>query len=116
MRKTLMVASAAFLALSATGAYAQDAVIIQERQPDAVVVDPSVTSSTVVVPGEVRTYVMEQQAPSVVYDGPVVVGEPIPEAVELHRVDGHDGYAYSVVNERRVIVNPETRSVIQVLD
>lgn len=115
MRKTLMVASAAFLALTA-GAYAQNTVIIQETPPDAVVVDPSVTKSTVVVPGEVRTYVLEQQAPSVVYDGPVVVGEPIPQAVELHRVDGYDGYAYGVVNERRVIVNPETRSVIQVLD
>lgn len=73
-------------------------------------------STTVVVPGEVRTYVLEQQVPSVVYEGDVVVGEPIPDAVELHPVQGHGDYAYVVVNNRRVIVNPQTRSVIQVLE
>lgn len=73
-------------------------------------------STTVVVPGEVRTYVLEQQVPSVVYEGDVVVGEPIPDTVELHSIDGHGDYAYVIVNERRVIVNPQTRAVVQVLE
>lgn len=114
MRKTLMLASAALMALSSS-AFAQSTVIID--QPDAVVVDPSVTNSTVVeVPGEVRTYVLDQSTPSVVYDGNVVVGTALPDAVELHAVQGYDGYSYTVVNERRVIVDPQTRSVIQVLE
>ncbi len=114
MRKTLMLASAAVMALSST-AFAQSTVIVD--QPDAVVVDPGVTNSTVVeVPGEVRTYVLDQSTPSVVYDGDVVVGTALPDAVELHVVRGYDGYAYTVVNERRVIVDPQTRSVIQVLE
>lgn len=107
MRKTLMVASAAFLALSAS-AFAQSTVVVT---------DPAVTSSTTVeLPGEVRTYVMEQSVPSVAYEGEIVVGQPIPDTVELHVVQGHDDYAYTVVNERRVIVNPQTRAVIQVLE
>ncbi|MDR6757429.1 hypothetical protein J2Y48_002725 [Mycoplana sp. BE70] len=73
-------------------------------------------STTVVVPGEARTYVLEQQVPSVVYEGDVVVGEPIPDIVELHTIQGHGDYAYVVVNNRRVIVNPQTRAVIQVLE
>ncbi|KQY19609.1 DUF1236 domain-containing protein [Rhizobium sp. Root482] len=107
MRKTLMVASAAFIALSAP-AFAQSTVVVT---------DPAVTSSTTVeLPGEVRTYVLEQSVPSVAYEGEIVVGQPIPDTVELHVVQGHDDYAYTVVNERRVIVNPQTRAVIQVLE
>jgi len=106
VRKTLVVASAAFIALSAT-AFAQDAVII----------DPSVTNSTAVeIPGEVRTYVLQQFVPSVVYDGDNVIGQALPDTVDLHAVDGYGDYAYAVVNERRVIVNPQTRAVIQVLE
>ncbi|MCV9997520.1 DUF1236 domain-containing protein [Pararhizobium sp. YC-54] len=95
MRKTFMLASAAFMALSAT-AFAQ--------------------TTVVELPGEVRTYVLEQQVPSVVYEGEIVVGQPLPDTVELHVVKGYDDYAYTVVNERRVIVNPQTRAVIQVLE
>ena len=59
MHKTVLAASAVFIALSAP-AFAQ-----------AVVVDPSVTSSTTVeLPGEVRTYVLERPIPSVAYEGP----------------------------------------------
>ena len=108
MRKTLLAATAAFLTLSAS-AYAQSTVIVQ--QPD-----PVMTNSTVVMPGEVRTYVMEQQVPSVVYEGDVIVGEALPDTVEVRAVDGYGDYAYTVVNERRVIVNPQTRRVIQVLE
>lgn len=109
MRNKLILATAAtFLTLSAS-AYAQGTVIVQET-------DPVTTESTVVVPGEVRTYVLEQQVPSVVYEGDVVVGEPLPDTVEIHTIDNNPDYAYTVVNERRVIVNPQTRTVVQVLE
>ena len=66
MRKTLIAATAAFMALSGA-AFAQTMVITQ---------DPVVTNSTVVMPGEVRTYVLEQSVPSVAYDGTIAVGTP----------------------------------------
>ena len=106
MRKTLLAASAALMALSGS-AYAQT-MIIQR--------DPVVTSSTVVMPGEVRTYVMEQPIESVPYEGDVLVGRVLPEAVQVRPVQGYGDYGYTVVNERRVIVNPQTRTVIQVLE
>jgi len=110
MRKIVMTASAAFIALSGA-AWAQSTVIVQEPAPA-----PVVTQSTVVMPGAVRTYVMEQQVPSVAYEGDVVVGTTLPDTVEVHTVDGYNDYAYTVVNERRVVVNPQTRAVVQVLD
>lgn len=68
------------------------------------------------MPGEVRTYVMQQTIPSVSYQGDIAVGTALPDTVEVHTVDGYNDYAYTVVNERRVIVNPQTRTVIQVLE
>jgi hypothetical protein len=104
MRKT-MLATAAVMLTVCSAAFAQS----------TVVVDPAPTGS-VVLPGEVRTYVMEQQTPSVVYEGDVVVGTTLPDTVEIHTVPNMDGYAYTVVNERRVIVEPKTHRVIQVLE
>jgi hypothetical protein len=106
MRKTLLAASAVLIALSGA-AYAQTTIVTQ---------DPVTTNSTVVLPGEVRTYVMQQSVPSVSYQGDIAVGTALPDTVEVHTVDGYNDYAYTVVNDRRVIVNPQTRTVIQVLE
>ena len=106
MRKTLL-AAAALMALSGI-AYAQTTVITK---------DPAVTgSTTVTLPGEVRTYIMEHEVPSVAYEGEVVVGSTLPETMDIHQVEGYNDYAYTVVNERRVVVNPQTRTIIQVLE
>jgi hypothetical protein len=105
MLKTVIAAAA--LTMMSGAALAQTTVITQ---------DPMTTNSTVVLPGEVRTYVMEQPIESVPYEGDVLVGRVLPEAVEVRPVDGYADYGYTIVNERRVIVNPETRTVIQVLE
>jgi hypothetical protein len=112
MRIMLAAASAALLTMSGA-AFAQTAVIVQEQAP--VVVAPA-PAPTVVVPGQVRTYVMEQSVPSVAYEGEVIVGSSLPETVEVRTVDGYNDYGYTVVNERRVLIDPQTRRVIQVLD
>ena len=53
---------------------------------------------------------------SVVVRERVVVGEPLPETVELRRVPSHTEYSYAVVNDRRVIVEPRTRKIIKIID
>lgn len=106
MRKHILAASAALMALSGA-AFAQTTVITQ---------DPMTTNSTVVLPGEVRTYVMEQPVESVPYEGDVLVGRVLPDTVEVRPVQGYDNYGYAIVNERRVIVDPQTHTVIQVLE
>jgi hypothetical protein len=82
-----------------------------------VITEQPVTSTTVVeVPAEVRTYVTKQEMSSVVLEGPVTVGTPLPDTIQYQVIPEHDDYAYAVVNGQRVIIDPKTRSVIEVYD
>ncbi|MFN7026639.1 MAG: DUF1236 domain-containing protein [Pseudorhizobium sp.] len=69
-------------------------------------------------PREVITYVEQQPVPTapIVVEQEIVVGKPVPETVVLTTVPQAPTYAYAVVNERRVIVDPQTRVVIEVLN
>jgi hypothetical protein len=69
-------------------------------------------------PREVITYVEEQPAPTtaVTIEQPIVVGEPVPETVVLTPVPSNTQYSYTVVNNQRVIVDPQTHTVIQVIE
>ena len=75
----------------------------------------AIAQTAVVLPGEVRTYVMEQQTPSVVYEGEIVVGQPLPETVEIHTIPDQPDFGYAIVNEKRVVINPKTRGVVEVV-
>ncbi|MBX9459250.1 MAG: DUF1236 domain-containing protein [Rhizobium sp.] len=68
-------------------------------------------------PRKVVTYVEEQQAPqsTVVIQDEVVVGSDLPEDVVVETVPDSDGYAYAFVNDQRVIVEPDTRRVVQII-
>ncbi|MCQ1573782.1 DUF1236 domain-containing protein [Neorhizobium galegae] len=68
-------------------------------------------------PREVVTYVEEQPAPtaSVTVEQPIVVGKPIPQSVVVTPVPSNPKYAYTVVNNQRVIVDPQTHTVVQVI-
>lgn len=110
MLKTLMAASAAIFV--STAAFAQQTVIITEQPAPP----PPGTVIVREMPSGVRTYVMRQEVPSVNYNGDVLVGEVLPQEVETHVIDGYGDYAYTVVNQRRVVVDPQTREVIQILD
>jgi hypothetical protein len=66
-------------------------------------------------PPPVVTYVEHEHIPSVAIERDVVVGEPLPQTVVIHRVPQHDNYAYAVVNNERVIVEPSSRKVIKII-
>jgi len=68
-------------------------------------------------PQEVVRYVETQPVPSsrIVVEEEIVVGKPLPETVVLTPVPEYDTYSYAVVNEQRVIVDPQTRKVVQVI-
>jgi hypothetical protein len=72
--------------------------------------------AAVEIPNAVITSVQSERAPSVVVRERVIVGEPLPETVELRPVPSHTEYRYAVVNDRRVIVEPRTRKVIKIID
>lgn len=67
-------------------------------------------------PAEVRTYVLEERRPSVRVREEVEVGRPLPEGVTLYQIPDHRQYRYTVVNDRRVIVDPGTRKVVYIIE
>lgn len=69
-------------------------------------------------PQTVVTYVREVPAPQtrVVVEENIVVGQPLPETVVLTPVPDNPKFAYAVVNDERVIVEPSSRKVIRVLN
>ena len=67
----------------------------------------------------VRQYVVRQNVPSVRVQEQVVVGQPLPATVELRALPADVGvqtqYRYTIVNDQTVLVDPQTRRVIQVI-
>ncbi|MFP3547389.1 DUF1236 domain-containing protein [Rhizobium sp. SIMBA_035] len=69
-------------------------------------------------PQKVVTYVKEAPAPTtrVVVKEKVVVGQPLPETVVVTPVPENPTYSYAIVNDERVIVEPSSRKVVQVIN
>jgi hypothetical protein len=69
---------------------------------------------------EFRTYVVQQNPPSYTYSQPVVIGAELPvQGVTYYDVPAKYGatqYRYTVVNNRTVLVDPQTRRVMQVIE
>lgn len=67
-----------------------------------------------------RTYVTEQQVPSYTYADPVAVGTVLPSEGVVYRQlpaeYGRTGYEYTIVNKRTVVVEPQTRRVVQIIN
>ena len=78
------------------------------------------TRSTTLAPEQrtiVQEYVVQQQRPSVTVENyEVRTGTVLPPSVQFYSVPQVDQYRYSVVNNRQVIVDPQTRQVIEVLN
>ena len=69
-------------------------------------------------PEKVVTYVREQpvQAAPVVIQEPIAVGKPLPTTVVLTPIPSDPTYAYAIVNDQRLIVDPQTHTVVQVIN
>jgi len=93
MRKFL-IASASFAALSLMPgvSFAQDVVV----EPD------------------VETWAMGQPDTSVVVDQDVVVGDVLPDTVQVIEVPKYKKYRFVVVNKKRVIIDAGTRKIIKI--
>jgi hypothetical protein len=66
-------------------------------------------------PPPVVTYVERERIPSVLVHERVTIGEPLPQTVIIHKVPQHEDYAYAIVNNERVIVDPSSRKVIKII-
>jgi hypothetical protein len=69
-------------------------------------------------PPRVVTYVRARPIPAqpVIVEEKVVVGQPLPSAVSVVAVPDYPKYGYALVNNERVIVEPSSRKVIQVIE
>lgn len=67
-------------------------------------------------PADVVTYVQKENTPTVTIQERVVVGQPLPATVELRTIPKYTQYRYAVINKQRVIVDPQSRKVIKIIE
>ena len=104
MKRILIAVSAALLATGT--AFAQSTVVVT---PDSS--EPS--GSTLF---QERSDICDRTgSPSATYEGDVVVGSELPSSVEIHRIPSNDAYSYTIINEKRVIVDPHTHKIIEIV-
>ncbi len=58
---------------------------------------------------------LEQKTPSVTFEGDLAVGTALPDTVEIHTIPDQPDYGYVIVNDKRVLVNPKTRAVVEIV-
>jgi hypothetical protein len=113
MRKQLFAGALAIAVLAPSVSFAQ--VVYEERPARGPI--GGLVEDALSIPGDVVGAVVG--APprrSVVVEEQVVVGRPLPGTVEVVPVPRHGDYAYAVVNDRRVIVEPRTRRVVRIME
>ena len=106
-------------AATATGAVGGAAVGAVVGGPVGAVVGGIIGASVGAVhepPAEVRTYVMAEPAPATRVTTEVIEGQPLAANIEVRPVPKYPQYAYAVVNNKRVIVEPKTRQVLKIYE
>jgi len=133
MKKTIIAATCVALSAFAIPAYADDDAAIVTGTGGAVtgavvggpvgaviggVLGVVAGASLNPPPKEVITYVEERPAPSQTYivKEDVVVGKTLPPDVVLETVPENDAYAYTVINDRRVIVQRDNHAIVQIIE
>ncbi|MBZ9681761.1 MULTISPECIES: DUF1236 domain-containing protein [unclassified Mesorhizobium] len=102
MKRYLVGAVAALALVAGIGAsFAGDVVILKPEQQTVV-----------------REYIHKQKLASVSLLGVELnVGSALPDTVELHTIDVPDvRYKYTVVGDHAVLVDPDTRRVVQIIE
>ena len=68
------------------------------------------------IPNAVIGSITGANRPSVVYERPIVVGEPLPSRVEMYEVPGHSEYRYAHINNKRYVIEAHSRRVVRVIE
>lgn len=107
MKKVLIVAGAMALATLTTVGYAASAFGSGDQPGDAMATPPTA----------VVDYVKGQPTPvsTALVEEPLVAGQPLSSHVMLVAVPDDPNFAYAIVNNQRVIVEPKSRRVVQII-
>ncbi|MBX9456934.1 MAG: DUF1236 domain-containing protein [Rhizobium sp.] len=133
MKKTIIIAACVALSTFAVPAYADEDAAIVTGTGGAVTgalvggpVGAVIGGALGVVAGaslnpppkEVVTYVVERPAPTRTYvvKEELVVGKTLPDDVVLETVPDNDAYAYTVINDRRVIVQRDNHAIVEIIE
>jgi Protein of unknown function (DUF1236) len=108
MKKLLMISAAA--AMLSTGALAQNTVVTTGAGHSAVRIEPEART-------RIHSYVTEHKIRPVEMREKIAIGAPVPRDVELEAVPAEWGpsltrYRYVYSGQRVILVDPETRAVI----
>jgi len=115
--RTLVIAAAALL--TASSAYAQNAGGALGGAAGGAAVGAVVGGPVgAVVGGAVGAITGSTlpSEPSVVYQGPVVVGERLPPSFSYYPVPRYRDYSYVILNGRRVIVERRTHRIVRIIE
>ncbi|RAH99826.1 hypothetical protein DLJ53_18900 [Acuticoccus sediminis] len=109
MKSSLKAAVAGVILMGGTAAAMAQNVVVAP-QPDVVIAPEQQTV--------IRSYVKREPLASISLPGiELNLGSTVPQEVELHTIkESSVPYQYVVVNDRTVVVDPDTRQVIQVLN
>jgi len=111
MKRTILASTLALTVAFAGVAFAQDATTSTT----------TTTTRTVELTPDQRTvfhdYVVKDTRPSVVVQGyEVRTGAVLPPTVTFYDVPNVERYRYAYINNHRVIVDPQTREVVEVIE
>jgi len=68
------------------------------------------------LPPTACSYVVKQDIEGATIEGDVVVGEPLPPVIVLHEIPDTKAYVFAEVNDERVLVDPKSRVVVEVVN
>jgi Protein of unknown function (DUF1236) len=66
-----------------------------------------------------REYHSKRKYPSIKYEDEISVGRILPETGSYYPIEGRqslDGYKYAVINNKTVIIDSNTRRIIEIID
>jgi uncharacterized protein DUF1236 len=113
MKNRIAISLVAASLLASSAAFAQSTTSTGEIVGSTV---GAAAGAAVEVPNAVVMSIEGQSVPSVTLQERVVVGQPLPEQVDVWPVPHYAEYSYAVVNDQRVIVDPKTRKVIRIVE
>jgi hypothetical protein len=107
--KHLAIAAAALFLFAGPG-------LAQNSSNDCPAYDPNanVNSFSEKCQKEIDAWVSGQNGASITYEGTVEVGSVLPDTVEIIEVPAYRGYGYARLNDRRVLIDRNNRTVVRV--
>ncbi|QUD89415.1 DUF1236 domain-containing protein [Phenylobacterium montanum] len=75
-----------------------------------------IAGATVDPPKEVKTYVRTQRAAPVDYDGPVALGDTLPDSVTTYDVPRYERYHWTYIHGQKLLIDERTHKIVSIVN